>query len=156
MKNFFRKISTIVATGFGIGCLLPIGQGTLATLLVLPVIKLFLRLTSVQQLGLLISMTIAGIYLSSIAEKRLGTKDDHRIVIDEIVSVFITFAWLPVSISWWAVLAGILLNRVFDWWKPFPADRFQRLPSGIGIMADDLIAGLYSAFFLRTFLFFLN
>ena len=72
-------------------------------------------------------------------------------MLDEIASVPITF-YLIDDWSWLAVLAGFLLHRLFDITKPPPARQLERLPKGLGIMADDWMAGLYSNLALRLVL----
>jgi phosphatidylglycerophosphatase A len=68
-------------------------------------------------------------------------------VIDEVLGTLITLAFLPVSA--WGYLAGFLLFRVFDIVKPWPAGRLETLRGGVGIMADDAMAGLYAWVALR-------
>jgi len=90
------------------------------------------------------------------AEKEFGQKDDHRIVFDEFVSIFITFIGFSLGISWYWLIVGFLLNRFFDIVKPQPIFALQRLPAGWGIMMDDVIAGVYSNVVLRVIMFFFN
>lgn len=147
--------SRILSTCFGIGYLLPIGQGTLAAFAALFLAPYFLHTALGWQLGIVIIGCVVGIFVSSRAEKEFEKKDDHRIVIDEFVSIFITFLGFAVGISWYWLFAGFLLNRLFDIWKPTPIFALQRLPGGWGIMADDVIAGIYSNIALRAIMFFL-
>ena len=56
----------------------------------------------------------------------------------------ITLTFIPFGVPWPFVLAGFLLFRLFDIWKPYPIDHLQELPGGIGICADDLLAGVYA------------
>lgn len=81
------------------------------------------------------------IFLSHIMEKRYG-EDASCIVIDEVVDMQITLLLSPVSIK--AGLVGFVLFRIFDIAKPFPAGRSQRLPGGLGVVTDDVLAGLYA------------
>lgn len=81
------------------------------------------------------------IFLSHIMEKRYG-EDASCIVIDEVVGMQITLLLSPVSIK--AGLVGFVLFRIFDIAKPFPAGRSQRLPGGLGVVTDDVLAGLYA------------
>jgi phosphatidylglycerophosphatase A len=62
--------------------------------------------------------------------------------------------WSYVSLKWTVLLAGFLLFRLFDIWKPFPIRRLEKLPGGWGIMADDWLAGIYAAILLRLALHF--
>jgi phosphatidylglycerophosphatase A len=85
------------------------------------------------------------------AEKSLG-HDASPIVIDEVVGQMIAFWFAPRSWPW--ILAGFLLFRLFDIWKPLGARRAQDLPGGWGIVTDDVLAGLYAAIVLQLFLLF--
>ncbi|MBI2121743.1 MAG: phosphatidylglycerophosphatase A [Candidatus Sungbacteria bacterium] len=145
----------LLATCLGIGYLLPIGQGTLAAFIGLFLVQFFLELSLSWQLGIVVSGCIIGILVSSCAEKEFGRKDDHRIVIDEFVSIFITFFGFSLGISWYWLVVGFLLNRFFDIVKPPPIFALQRLPGGWGIIMDDIIAGIYSNVVLRAMMFFL-
>ena len=81
------------------------------------------------------------IVLSGIMERRYG-EDASCIVIDEVVGMQITLLLSPVSIK--AGLVGFVLFRIFDIAKPFPAGRSQKLPGGLGVVVDDVFAGLYA------------
>ncbi len=85
---------------------------------------------------------LAGVQVSTRAEKEWRQRDDRRIVIDEAFSVFITFLALPVTPV--ILAAGFVLNRVFDVAKPFPIRKLEKIPAGWGVMLDDLMAGIYS------------
>jgi phosphatidylglycerophosphatase A len=69
------------------------------------------------------------------------------VVIDEVLGMLLTLAFIPVGLS--GALAGFVLFRIFDVIKPFPADRLERLHGGLGIMADDAMAGIYANLCLR-------
>jgi len=71
-------------------------------------------------------------------------KDPQQAVVDEVIGQLITFLFVPFLISWHFVLAGFLLFRLFDIWKPYPIDSLQNLPAGIGVCADDVLAGVYA------------
>ena len=153
--GIYRKLILILAVGFGVGYLLPIGQGTLAAFIGLFLVPFFLRLSLLWQLGIVVVGCLIGVLVSSEAEKEFGQKDDHRIIIDEFVSIFITFIGFSSGISWYWLVAGFLLNRFFDILKPPPIFALQRMPDGWGIMMDDIIAGVYSNVVLRAMMFFL-
>jgi len=91
-------------------------------------------------------ITFAGIWAASKCERLFKRKDPRAVVIDEVsgqmiallsASFFITFAW--------SILSAFILFRAFDIWKPYPIRRLEALESGLGIMADDVAAGLYAA-----------
>ncbi|HXZ84543.1 MAG TPA: phosphatidylglycerophosphatase A [Myxococcota bacterium] len=83
-----------------------------------------------------------GIWTAGRAEQLFGRHDDGRITIDEVAGMLLSLAWLPARPEVAGV--GFLLFRLFDIWKPFPARRAERLPGGLGVMADDLVAGAYA------------
>jgi phosphatidylglycerophosphatase A len=90
----------------------------------------------------------AGIWAGTTAERYFGAIDPGPIVIDEVVGMLITLAFIPVG--WRAALAGFVLFRVFDVIKPFPAARLERLHGGLGVMADDAMAAVYANLALRA------
>jgi phosphatidylglycerophosphatase A len=98
-------------------------------------------------LALIMCVTAGGVWAATRAESLLGRKDPGAVVIDEVAGQLIAFLFIPPSVEmkWWLVLAGFLLFRVFDIWKPYPVRRLEALNSGLGIMADDVLAGIYAA-----------
>ena len=88
--------------------------------------------------------TLLGIWAAGRAAKVLGVKDPGKVVVDELMGQFLVFFFVPLAISWWVILLGFLLFRVFDIWKPYPIDNLQDLPGGLGICADDIVAGAYA------------
>ena len=89
-----------------------------------------------------IVVTVAGTWAAHRAERLLGGKDPGAIVIDEIAGM--TLAVLPFPPTLAVLAAGFVLFRIFDVTKPFPAHASQQLRGGVGIVVDDLIAGLYA------------
>lgn len=130
-----------LATGFGLGYTMRIGQGTLAAFLTLIIVPFFTKLGGVVEAAVIVASFLIGVWASSVRHKAL-LPDDHKIVIDEMVSILVTFFlietdhWVPV------LLTGFFFNRLFDIAKPFPLAYAERLPGGWGIMADDLLAGI--------------
>ncbi|HEV7857054.1 MAG TPA: phosphatidylglycerophosphatase A [Pyrinomonadaceae bacterium] len=104
-------------------------------------------LYTMLSLALIICLTAAGVWAATRAEKLLGRKDPGAVVVDEVAGQLITFLFIPLGLNlkWWLVLAGFLLFRAFDIWKPYPVRRLEALESGLGIMADDVLAGIYAA-----------
>jgi len=94
----------------------------------------------------LILITILGIWTGNIVEKDWG-KDSSKVVIDEVAGVALTLVYVPVT--WYYVLIGWILFRFFDIAKPLGIRKMERFPKGWGVMADDLLAGLYSAIVLQ-------
>ncbi len=87
---------------------------------------------------------LIGIWASSRAIPLLGNSDAPEAVVDELMGQFITFLFVPFGLGWPFILAGFLLFRLFDIWKPYPIDDLQVLPGGLGICADDIVAGVYA------------
>lgn len=94
---------------------------------------------------ILIALTITGIWAATRAEPLLGRKDPGPVVIDEVVGQLITYVFVPFNIGMGGVMLGFLLFRFFDIWKPYPIRRLEALESGLGVMADDIVAGVYAA-----------
>jgi phosphatidylglycerophosphatase A len=99
------------------------------------------------ELAVILALALAGIWAASRTEKLSGRKDPGKVVIDEVVGQFIALIPVPfvLGTAWWAALLAFLLFRFFDIVKPYPARRLESLESGLGIMADDIIAGVYAA-----------
>jgi phosphatidylglycerophosphatase A len=95
----------------------------------------------------------AGVWAGTVAERYFGGIDPGPVVIDEVVGMLITLAFVPVG--WSGALLGFVLFRIFDVIKPYPAGRFERLPGGLGVMADDAMAAVYANLSLRLALWLL-
>lgn len=86
-----------------------------------------------------------GIWAATRAEKLQQKKDPSIVVVDEVAGQMIALLSGPFWIhTWWSILTAFLLFRLFDIWKPYPIRRLEGLESGLGIMADDLVAGVYA------------
>jgi phosphatidylglycerophosphatase A len=90
----------------------------------------------------LVVVTLVGAWAGSRVERVLGKKDPGVIVIDEVAGMLLSVILLPPTIP--VLVTAFLLFRLFDIWKPFPARESQALTGGVGVMVDDLIAGLYA------------
>jgi len=99
-----------------------------------------------SMLLLIVLITATGIWAASRTEKLLQKKDPSIVVIDEVAGQMIALLsvqfWSP---TWWSILSAFILFRAFDIWKPYPIRRLEALESGLGIMLDDVAAGLYAA-----------
>jgi phosphatidylglycerophosphatase A len=93
-------------------------------------------------------ITAVGIWAAGRAADILNKKDPQQVVVDEIAGQFIALMFVPLNVSWWLILIGFILFRVFDIWKPYPIDSMQALPGGFGVVVDDLVAGIYAAIVL--------
>jgi len=102
-------------------------------------------------LVLLFAFIAIGIWASNRAIPLLGNEDAPEAVVDEVMGQLITFLFVPTfSIGWPFILAGFLLFRVFDIWKPYPIRDLEVLPGGLGICADDIVAGVYAGICLAV------
>jgi phosphatidylglycerophosphatase A len=101
-------------------------------------------LTTVLLVAILL-VSLVGTWAATRAEKMLGKKDPGAVVVDEVAGQLITFLFVPWLSGSWAVVAGFIAFRVFDIWKPYPIRRLEGLGGGLGIMADDMLAGFYAA-----------
>jgi len=94
---------------------------------------------------LIFIVSMAGIWAATRAEKAAQKKDPSIVVIDEVAGQMIALLSGPFWIHvWWSILSAFILFRLFDIWKPYPIRRLEALESGLGIMADDLLAGVYA------------
>ena len=87
---------------------------------------------------------LLGIWAANRATQLFKNKDPQEAVVDEVIGQLIVFLFVPFAVGWQFVLAGFLLFRLFDIWKPYPIDSLQNLPAGIGVCADDILAGVYA------------
>jgi phosphatidylglycerophosphatase A len=92
-----------------------------------------------------IVISLAGTWAATRTEAILGRKDPGIVVVDEVAGQLITFLFVPWNSPAWVLVVGFLLFRVFDIWKPYPVRRLESLEAGLGIMADDVLAGAYAA-----------
>jgi phosphatidylglycerophosphatase A len=139
-----RIFVLLVATGAGSGYS-PVAPGTAGSLVGLALWLALRGLPDLAYLAGVVAVSLIGVWASARAEAIFARKDDGRITIDEVAGMLLTLAWLPAVVSpWLAAGVGFLLFRLFDIVKPPPARAFESLPGGAGVMADDLVAGLYA------------
>jgi phosphatidylglycerophosphatase A len=139
-----RNLILIAATGAGSGYV-PLAPGTAGSLVGLGLAAGVRRLSgpgdaAIVALALLVLGL--GIWSAGRAERILGERDDGRITIDEVAGQLVALVGLPARFDAW--LLAFVLFRLADVTKPFPARALERLPGGLGVMADDLMAGLYA------------
>ena len=147
--------AVILATGFWFGRS-PVMPGTVGAIWGLPLAWAISLLPNAWIQGVIVAVICAlGVPICTIAARHLGgKKDPQQIVLDEIASLPITFFLVPHSmfVNPWVMLVGFVLHRIFDITKPPPARQLERLPTGLGIMADDWAAGVYSCLVLHAIL----
>jgi phosphatidylglycerophosphatase A len=100
------------------------------------------------EIALIVALFALGVWAGTTAEQYFGGIDPGPVVIDEVVGMLITLAFIRVG--WSGALTGFFLFRVFDVFKPYPAGRFERLHGGLGVMADDAMAAVYANLSLRV------
>ncbi|HDY99428.1 MAG TPA: phosphatidylglycerophosphatase A [Pseudomonas sabulinigri] len=137
--SVWRNPIHFLAFGFGSGAL-PKAPGTWGTLAALPFVLIWQQLPFGGYALLLVLSTLLGIWLCHRTAADLGVHDHGGIVWDEFVGVWIALWLAPVGWLW--LLAGFLLFRLFDIWKPWPIGWIDHhVGGGLGIMLDDIIAG---------------
>jgi phosphatidylglycerophosphatase A len=148
-----------LACGFGSG-LTPVAQGTFGSLAALLPWLLLRHLSLPLYVAVLLVGFIIGVWACDIAGRALGVDDHRSLVWDEFIGQWIALiplllpTLLPTHVSlWWLLLAGFALFRLFDVWKPWPIRWFdQRVKGGMGVMIDDVIAGIFAAIVLGVVL----
>lgn len=140
----------LIATGFYSGYL-PKAPGTWGSLVGLLLFFLLHALSLPVYLAVVAGLFVVGSFTAGEAEKILDNRDPGVVVIDEIVGMLITMIAVPVTPL--TIALGFILFRVFDIAKPFPVNFFdQRFHGGLGIMLDDVVAGIYSLIILHLIL----
>ena len=143
MTRFAVFLATVAYCGY-----FPIAPGTAGSAAGLLVYLLVAWAGSpIVEVAAIALVFAAGAWAATHAERFFGGIDPGPVVIDEVLGMLITLAFIPAG--WQAMLAGFFLFRVFDVIKPFPADRLEKFHGGFGIMADDAMAGVYANLALR-------
>jgi len=138
MNQLLRGFTSVGYVG-----LIPGAPGTYGSLVTLPIAYFWsIQVTDnlFLTIGLILLITLLGVYASNKVATNLGIEDPGEIVIDELVGQWIALLAIPAHWGFW--LAAFVLFRVFDIWKPWLIDKSQHLPGGIGVMMDDVLAGL--------------
>lgn len=148
-----RALALLIATAGGVGYA-PVAPGTWGSLVVVPVfpwLGVLHERSILAHLALVALVIGVGIWAAGRADAIFGQHDHGRIVVDEVSGMLV--ASLCVPGTWTAAWLVFVLFRVFDVWKPFPADRIdRRWPGGLGVVCDDLVAGLYAGIAARVLL----
>jgi phosphatidylglycerophosphatase A len=148
-----NQVAVFIATA-GYSGFFPIAPGTVGSAVGLVIFWALRAWTPWWTDGAAVAISFAaGVWSATVMERVLQRTDPGPVVIDEVLGMFLTLLFLPVSFS--GAIAGFVLFRIFDVIKPFPADRAERLPGGWGIMVDDAIAGIYAHLVLRGLIFVL-
>jgi phosphatidylglycerophosphatase A len=141
------RLAVFLATA-GYAGYFPIAPGTVGTAVGLVVYALVAWMHSpLFEAALILVVFAVGVWAATTAEQYFGGIDPGPVVIDEVLGMLVTVAFIPVG--WSGALLGFVLFRVFDVIKPFPARRFESLHGGLGVMADDAMAAIYANIVLR-------
>ena len=143
------RLAFALATWFGCGYA-PRGPGTAGSLAAVIIAALLVHFAAWPAWWfaiLAIVCTPVGIWSASVVARESGGKDPQIVVIDEVLGQWITLAGAS-TLNWKTLALGLALFRLFDIWKPPPVRQLEKLPAGTGIVADDLMAGVYGAIVL--------
>ena len=146
-----RTIAVAIATVAGVGRF-PIAPGTAGSLVAVPLLPALANLRGGSPIAytvVVLAIVLIGIWAAGVAEEALGGHDHSRIVIDEVSGMIMAGIFLPGT--WVAAGLAFVLFRIFDVLKPFPAYYLDRhLRNGVGVVGDDLVAGLYANLLVRV------
>lgn len=146
MLSSFKFVQFVV-TFFYVGKLSK-APGTFGTLAAIPLWYFLNSFSPLIYMTCVIGLLLLGIIYSQAYEGHIKTHDNSEVVIDEVVGFLITMTWLP--ITWQSVVCGFVLFRFFDIVKPPPIKQLdQRIPGGLGVMIDDVAAGIISSILLQ-------
>jgi len=140
-----QAVALACATTLGVGYA-PIAPGTFGSAVGL-LVWYTLPVSLVAQATAIVAVIVIGSWSGGVAEQHFGKADPGQVVIDEVAGMLVTLFLVPVD--WEGVVGAFLLFRLSDIVKPYPANRLERLPGGLGIMADDVMAGVYANLALR-------
>ena len=147
------RLAVLLATVGYVGHF-PIAPGTAGSAAALPLYFLVRATGSPAfEVAVMLALLVAGCWAASVAETHYARTDPGYVVLDEVVGMLVTLLLVPVSIT--GAVVGFFLFRLFDIIKPFPARQSERLHGGIGIMTDDVVAGIYGNLALRAILYVL-
>ena len=144
----------LIAFGLGSG-LAPKAPGTFGTLAAIPIYLLLAPLSLSEFIVILSVLCLFSIYIAGKSAQMLGVHDHGGIVIDEICGYLVTMALAPPGWQW--VIIGFVLFRIFDIFKPWPINLLdKRISGGLGIVLDDLMAGIYALLSLELIIWLVN
>ncbi len=144
MNRFALVIATVGGAGYA-----PFAPGTVGSAMGLAVWAV-LPQSAVAQTVAIVILFIVGAWSGTVAERHFKSTDPGPVVIDEVMGMLMTLFLNPVG--WMGAIGAFLLFRLFDVLKPWPANRLELWPGGIGVMADDGMAAIYANVALRVIL----
>jgi phosphatidylglycerophosphatase A len=135
-----KKLGVAIATVGGAG-FFPFAPGTVGSAVGVVIYMVTRTWSAPAQFGLLLAITVIGIWAAGVTEKALNREDPGPVVIDEVAGQLVTL--FLTGVGWKGALVGFFVFRILDIIKPPPARQLEALHGGLGIMADDIAAGLY-------------
>jgi phosphatidylglycerophosphatase A len=145
-----QRLGLFVATCGYLGYV-PIAPGTFGSAAGLLVFAAVRSTGSVAvELAAIALIFAVGLWAGTVAEHHFGGIDPGPVVLDEVLGMLMTLALLPVNLT--GAFVGFLVFRVLDVLKPWPSARFEKLPGGLGVMADDGMAAIYGNLLMRGFI----
>lgn len=142
-----RRLAVFLATCGYVGYA-PVAPGTFGSAAGLAIFAIVRSSGStLVEIATIVLLFTIGIWSGTEAEHHFGGVDPGPIVLDEVVGMLITLALIPVNTM--GAFVGFLVFRALDVFKPWPSGRFERLPGGLGVMADDGMAALYGNGLMR-------
>lgn len=154
--NTTDRITLELATGLGLGDARK-APGTIGALLGFPIVWFSSALPFSGQLAIVVVLCLIGIPLCGRAAQLLGKKDPCSVVWDEFTTVPIVFLGIPqADLTSFALIAGFVIHRFFDILKFWPCNTIERFQGGLGIMGDDIVAGIYGWMLLRLVIQFVS
>ncbi len=140
------RLALAIGTAGGAGYA-PIAPGTFGSAVGVIVYWFTRHQPFALQFGIVVGVTLVGTWAASIVARHYGREDPGQVVVDEVAGQLVTY--LGTGANGAGAVVGFLAFRLFDIIKPWPANRLERLPGGVGIMADDLMAGVYGNLLLQ-------
>ncbi len=144
-----RRLAVLIATAGGAGYA-PIAPGTAGSAVGVVVYLLARGHGALAEVALLLAVTLVGIWAAHQAVSHFNHKDPGHVVIDEVAGQLLTLLLTGAALP--GAIVGFLVFRALDIIKPWPANRLEALPGGLGVMADDLMAGVYGCLVMHGLL----
>lgn len=142
-----KRLGVLLATAGGAGHF-PFAPGTVGSTIGLAIYLLTSSWPIAWQGAILAAVTLSGVWAAGVAARHFGREDPGQVIIDEVAGQLLTLFATGAGVR--SALAGFLIFRILDIFKPWPARDFERMSGGLGIMADDLMAGVYGNLLIRV------
>lgn len=141
-----NRVAVLLATAAGAGYA-PFAPGTVGSAVGVAIYFLTRHWSLSAQAALAVAAIVAGVWAAGVAARHFQREDPSQVVIDEVAGQLVTFAFTGVSVG--GIAIGFVVFRILDVIKPWPCGRLESLPHGVGIVADDVMAGLYGNLLLQ-------